>query len=59
MKQVGKSYEYEITVPESGHAVLFGEAVYGDLTLPYYFSTNLQIVSRHSASVTLAPSDSD
>lgn len=59
MKQVGKSYEYEITVPESGHAVLFGEAVYGDLTLPYYFSTNLQIVSRRSASVTLTPSDSD
>ncbi len=41
----GDGYVYDLTIPAAGYAALFGEAVFEDGGLPYYLSTNVNIVS--------------
>lgn len=41
----GEAYEHELEIPASGYAALFGEAMYNGAAMPYYFSTNVRIVS--------------
>lgn len=40
----GSGSHYELAIPQTGYAALFGEAVYESDDGPYYFSTNVQVV---------------
>ena len=42
--KAGEAHVHDLAIPSSGYAALFGEAVYGGLTVPYYLSTNVRIV---------------
>lgn len=50
----GKGHSFDLPLPESGYAALFGEAEYDDGGFPYYLSTNVRIVSPASATSTPA-----
>jgi PhoPQ-activated pathogenicity-related protein len=40
----GDAYLCELEIPASGYAALYGEVVFADGTLPYFLSTNVEIV---------------
>jgi len=40
----GNGYLCELEIPESGYAAMYGEVVFADGELPYFLSTNVQIV---------------
>lgn len=48
-KRDGKRFTYEIDLPDEGYAAMFGEAVYNGESLPYFLSTNVQIVAAGTA----------
>jgi len=41
-----KSFTYELQVPKTGFAALFGEAIYDRGGVPFFLSTNVQIVGE-------------
>src|SRR5690606_23193315 len=46
-RKEGAEHCYELEIPREGYAALFGEAVFTDNgPLPYFLSTNVQIVNR-------------
>ncbi len=45
----GKGYHYKLPVPKVGYAAMYGEAVYPGEGLPFYLSTNVQIVGTKQA----------
>jgi len=49
-ESVNGGYVAEIPAPDSGHAAIFGEAVFDDLALPYYVSTTIRVVGSSQGS---------
>ena len=49
MERRGDAYHARVAVPSEGYTAFFGEAVYGDLTIPYFFSTNVKVLTRSGA----------
>ncbi|MFM2094199.1 MAG: hypothetical protein RIS70_1323 [Planctomycetota bacterium] len=46
-EEAGK-YVCEVQVPANGYTAVFGEAVYAGEPLPYFFSTNVRIISANA-----------
>jgi PhoPQ-activated pathogenicity-related protein len=44
LELVDGAYRYALPLPESGYAAMFGELKFDSNSLPYYLSTNVQIV---------------
>ena len=54
MRREGKEQTYvaSVALPASGYKAFFGEAVFGDLKLPYFFSTNVKVLEEAPAGAT-------
>jgi len=44
MQSDGSSFQYELAAPQEGYAAIFAEAVYDGKSLPYFLSTNVEIL---------------
>ena len=40
------SYTYQLPIPSSGYAAVFGEAEYNGRSMPYFLSSNVRIVPQ-------------
>jgi len=45
-EETGDSHRYSLSVPQTGYAALFGEAMFEDDGVPFYLSTNVRIVGK-------------